>query len=79
MFASSQAQGDPPTEASMRQIDRYLAELALLDQDPAALGATRFTAHDALEAGSWTTIEQVYTSGSRAPRRAPSFSSASTS
>ena len=68
-----QAQGDAPTEASMRQIDRYLAELALLDQDPAALGATRFTAHDVLEAGSWTTIEQVYTAGTHAPRRGAVF------
>ena len=61
----------PP--ALMREIDTYLRQLAIEDQDAGALGSTRFAASDPLITDSWATREQVYEAGSRPPQRGAVF------
>ena len=70
------APGRAATPALFREIDSYLRQLAIEDRDPSALGFTSFAPPAELIADSRTTVEQIYTAGSEAPRRGAVFAAA---
>jgi len=60
------AEGDRPAiwHWCLGEIDKYIEELTLKEQQPDAVGAIELVRVEPLEAGSWQTIEQSYTVGS---------------
>jgi len=62
-LGTSLTAGEVPPARYVREIDQYIRELRLKDEQPDALGALEFTSTDALPMGSWQTIEQTYTVG----------------
>jgi hypothetical protein len=63
--------GEQPSPALLRDLDRFVAELALKEERPDAIGTLRFRDQQSLVAGSFATVEQTYTVGSE-PLRAGS-------
>jgi uncharacterized protein DUF3604 len=59
------ATGKTPDPALLRMLDQRIRGLALEEADPSALGELRFGSTDPLVAGSWVTLEQTWTVGSR--------------
>jgi hypothetical protein len=57
--------GAEPPPASVKSVDRYVAELTLKDEMPDAIGTIRFESAEPLPVASWQAIEQTYTVGSK--------------
>jgi hypothetical protein len=53
-----------PRSDLLRQFDRYVEELTVKDERPDSLGTIAFASPEPVTAGTWTTIEQVWTVGS---------------
>jgi hypothetical protein len=63
--ARARATGDPVPPNAFGELDRFVRELALKDADPEALGTVSVSPAGPLAAGSFATIEQTYTVGTR--------------
>ena len=62
---TADATGKAPDDALLRTIDQRIRELERTEREPDALGELRFASSEPLESGSWVTLEQVWTVGSR--------------
>ncbi len=59
----------PVPDGLRRRLDLYVRELELKEEEPGALGTLRFASAAPIEAASFTTVEEIYTVGSRALER----------
>lgn len=57
--------GAPPPAAVMRPIDDFIYEFTVKDEQPRALGKAVLKTAETVRAGSWQTIEQIYTVGEK--------------
>ena len=62
--ARARFDGTPPPKGIMRNVDRYIEELRVKDENPDALGELRIVSELPVVAESWATVEQSYTAGS---------------
>jgi hypothetical protein len=62
---TADATGKAPDQALLRTIDQRIREFGRTEREPDALGELRFASSDPLEGGSWVTLAQVWTVGSR--------------
>ena len=62
---TADATGKAPDDTLLRTIDLRIRELERTEREPDALGELRFASSEPLESGSWVTLEQTWTVGSR--------------
>jgi hypothetical protein len=56
--------GSEPNPAFLEELDRYIEELTIKDERPDALGRVEFASSEPVVAGTWSTVEQIWTVGS---------------
>jgi hypothetical protein len=59
----SVSDGNEPDPGFLQELDRYIAELAIKDERPDALGTISFAPAEPIVAGTWQTVEQIWTAG----------------
>jgi hypothetical protein len=59
----SVSDGAEPDPRFLGELDRYIAELALKDERPSALGTIAFASSEPVAAGTWQTVEEIWTVG----------------